>query len=212
MSSPTPGAGQDPDLPYVQALQEGQSTALNRIMDKYREPLFRFVYRHVQNEEDAGDILQETFVRVYFKITQFRPKARFVTWLYQIATNLCRDHARKARRKPSIQEFPNVKAKKDERAIENFSENGSNSQSLYQEKEEMALLDRAIQKLPHDLKTALIFVALEGKSYAESAACLKITEKAVETRVYRAKKILEQNLKEHFDQKQILPGYMQSQS
>lgn len=175
-------------------------------MDKYREPLFRFIYRYVGNDEDAADILQETFVRVYFKIKQFKPKARFVTWLYRIATNLCRDHARKSRRKVPIQELAIDEARKDERAIEKLSGDGWSDHSKYQTeekyqtKEEMDLLDSAIEKLPHDLKTALIFVSLEGKSYGEVAAYLKTTEKAVETRIYRAKKILELSLKKHFIQ------------
>ncbi len=167
-------------------------------MDKYREPLFRFIYRYVQNEQDAADLLQETFVRAYFNIKQFNPKARFVTWLYHIATNLCRDHFRKNRRRPLRQETFLGNLKEDERSIEKIPSK-DRVDSDYQIQEEMLALEREVEKLPHDLRTALILVSLENRSYAEAADLLKTTEKAVETRIYRAKKILEQNLKVFFN-------------
>ena len=84
----------DPDLPLIQALQRGTDRTLDELMQRHKEPLFRFIYRYVLNEEEARDLLQETFIRVYFKRDQYRPSAKFSTWLYHIALNLCRDHAR----------------------------------------------------------------------------------------------------------------------
>src|SRR5271165_3901139 len=85
---------EDPDLTLVQALQDGEDRTLNELMDRHREGLFRFVLRHVHNEADALELAMETFVRAYFNIGKFRPRAKFATWLYQIALNLCRDHLR----------------------------------------------------------------------------------------------------------------------
>ena len=87
----------DPDLSVVSELQQGSGKALNEFMRRHQEPLFRFIYRYLLNEEDARDLLQETFVRVYFKRDQFHPNAKFSTWLYRIALNLCRDHVRSRR-------------------------------------------------------------------------------------------------------------------
>ena len=83
---------EDSDLALVQALQDGKDGTLNELMDRHREGLFRFVSRHVGNQTDALELTMETFVRAYFNIGKFRPKAKFATWLYQIALNLCRDH------------------------------------------------------------------------------------------------------------------------
>ena len=88
----------DLDLPLVRALQEGDESALNELIRKYQEPLFRFIWRYTGDEETARDLLQETFVRLYFGIRRFKPRAKFATWLYSIAMNLCRDYARSKHR------------------------------------------------------------------------------------------------------------------
>jgi RNA polymerase sigma factor, sigma-70 family len=80
----------DLDLPLVQALQAGDESALNKLIRKYQEPLFWFIWRYTGDEETARDLLQETFVRLYFGIRRFKPHAKFATWLYSIAMNLCR--------------------------------------------------------------------------------------------------------------------------
>ena len=91
----------DLDLPLVQALQAGDESALNKLIRKYQEPLFWFIWRYTGDEETARDLLQETFVRLYFGIRRFKPHAKFVTWLYSIAMNLCRDYARSKQRRQS---------------------------------------------------------------------------------------------------------------
>jgi hypothetical protein len=72
---------EDSDLALVQALQHGEDRTLNELMDRHREGLLRFVLRHVRNEIDALELTMETFVRAYFNIGKFRPKAKFATWL-----------------------------------------------------------------------------------------------------------------------------------
>src|SRR6478672_9567537 len=91
----------DLDLPLVRALQAGDESALNKLMRKYQEPLFWFIWRYTGDEETTRDLLQETFVRLYFGIRRFKPHAKFATWLYSIAMNLCRDYARSKQRRQS---------------------------------------------------------------------------------------------------------------
>src|SRR4051812_44588429 len=87
----------DPDLALVKALVGGDDSALDEFIARYQERIFQFVYRHVFNEADARELAQEVFVRLYFNIRKFKPEAKFSTWLYQIALNLCRDHAKSRR-------------------------------------------------------------------------------------------------------------------
>src|SRR6516164_446114 len=94
---------EDPDLVLVQDLQAGKDRALNSLMDRHKEGLFRFVLRQVRNEADALELTMETFVRAYFNIGKFRPKAKFSTWLYRIALNLCRDHLKSRAYQHSLQ-------------------------------------------------------------------------------------------------------------
>jgi RNA polymerase sigma factor (sigma-70 family) len=182
MSSP------DPDLSVWQDLREGYDAALDILMERHSEGLFRFIYRYVLNERDARDLVQETFVRAYFKQNQFLPRARVSTWLYRIALNLCRDHARS-------------RAFKEARLTDTWA-TSFEQQALTRTtpadhastEEDLALLQKAIQSLPHDLRVALILAVLEDKPQEECAQLLGITRKAVETRVYRARKLLAERL------------------
>src|SRR3981081_520 len=85
---------EDPDLALVRALQAGEDRALETLIHRHQEGVFRFVFRHISNEADAIELTEEAFVRAHFNIGKFRPRAKFVTWLYHIALNLCRDHAK----------------------------------------------------------------------------------------------------------------------
>ena len=89
----------DPDLPLIEALQASDDSALNELMGRYREPLFHFAFRLVHEETAALEVVQETFVRVYFGARKFKPKASVKTWMYSIALNLSRDHFRRLARR-----------------------------------------------------------------------------------------------------------------
>ena len=180
----------DPDLELVTALQAGEDSALDELIERYRQPIFGFIYRHVLNEADARELTQEVFVRLYFGIAKFRPKAKFTTWLYRIALNLCCDHARSKRtRQAAITE--SLSAEAGERFPRHDIASGSPTpagEALINEK--LEALERGIASLPQDLRMPLIMTALEQRSHRESAAVLKITPKAVEMRVYRARRQL----------------------
>jgi RNA polymerase sigma factor (sigma-70 family) len=188
----------DPDLPLWQDLQRGNDAILETLMDRHKEGLFRFIYRYTQSEEDARDLLQETFVRAYLKRHQFQPRARLSTWFYRIALNLCRDHARsragkQSRRTESI--FVQTEAAGEH--PREIPSPATSADRILESKEESARLHAAIRELPHDLKTALILTVFEDYSQKECAELLGITPKAVEGRVARARKILEDSFARH---------------
>jgi RNA polymerase sigma factor (sigma-70 family) len=181
---------EDLDLALVHALKEGQDQALNALMDRHREGLFHFVLRQVHNEADAIELAMETFVRAYFNIGKFRPAAKFATWLYQIALNLCRDHMRSRAYQHSVQTI----------SIHDPQQQGGDPDLLpttehepdqkMERIEELAALDKAISELPAELKNPLLLTALENRQQAEVAEILGISSKAVEMRVYRARRLL----------------------
>jgi RNA polymerase sigma factor (sigma-70 family) len=180
----------DPDLPLVHALQAGDESALNELIHKYQEPLFRFICRYTGNEDTARDLLQETFVRLYFGIRRFKPRAKFVTWLYSIAMNLCRDYARSKQRRQSYF-TESLDAGEVHRKVP-AADRGPAAD--VESRERLANLQTAIEELPHDLRTTLLLFAVEGRSQQECAELLGVSAKAVETRVYRARKILESKI------------------
>jgi len=181
---------EDPDLALVQDLQAGQDRALNSLMDRHREGLFRFVLRQVHNEADALELTMETFVRAYFNIGKFRPVARFATWLYRIALNLCRDYLRSRAYQYSLQ-TTSFDAPAEEGADTSlFLATGRTPDQRADRREELIALEKAISELPEDLRNAFVLSALEDRQQAETAELLGISLKAVETRVYRARKLL----------------------
>jgi RNA polymerase sigma factor (sigma-70 family) len=174
----------------IRALQDGEDRRLNELMDRHREGLFRFVLRHVPNETDALELTMETFVRAYFNIGKFRPRAKFATWLYQIALNLCRDHLRSRAYQYSLQTVSFDAPTEDNKDPGLLLARNPRPDESTDRREELTALEKAINELPDDLKNVFILTALEGRQQGGAAELLGISPKAVETRVYRARKLL----------------------
>lgn len=181
----------DADLDLVLALQAGDDSALDELMERHQEPLFRFIRGYVMNDADATDLTQETFVRAYFNIERFKPTAKFATWLYRIAVNLCRDHAKSRRTRDaaltdslSTQEGVNGGWERELPAV------GKTPAEALVTNEKMRALNSALAQLPHDLRAALSLNVFGQRSHQECAELLATTPKTIETRVYRARKLL----------------------
>lgn len=153
---------EDPDLSLVQALKVGEDQALNALMDRHREGLFRFVLRHVPNEADAIELAMETFVRAYFHIEKFRPAAKFATWLYHIALNLCRDHLRSRAYRDSLQTiaFDAQAQEAGDPSLLVAMERGPDQKT--ERLEELTALEKAIRELPEDLKPRVRNLLCDG--------------------------------------------------
>lgn len=188
-----------PDKVLIRLVDEGREVALNEIMRRYKHRLHAFIVRYVKDEDAAYDILQETFIRVHFKAGSYSPAYEFSTWLHQIAINLCRDWGRKQK----IRQFLSLDAMigddgENTSLHEVIRDPHSNVEDLTELRQHLRLVDREIQRLPHKLKTALILFALEENSQEACAAILGVTPKTVETRIYRARKILTGKLAKNF--------------
>ena len=173
-------------------LNAGHDVALNALMDRHGERLFHYLLRQLNNETDAADLAQETFVRVYHHRARFDPGQRFATWLYAIATNLLRDRFRWHKRHPQV----SLDAEPDGAgAIVDTLPDGSASASDRLVAEERAAEVRAaIESLPEELRTPLILSEYEDLPHAEIGAVLNCSAKAVETRLYRARNHLRKRL------------------
>ena len=175
----------DPDLPLIEALKAGEDLALNELIQRHREPLFRFAFRYLRDETAARDVAQEAFVRVYFKAGTFRPQSTVKTWLYTIAVNLCRDRLRKLSKYRHDVSLDDPAVGNAATAVQ--ADDRSNPAAQSASSDEFNLLQRAINQLPHRLRLPLVLCALEGKSHKEAAEVMDTTPKTVELRIYRAK-------------------------
>lgn len=188
MSSP---ARDELDAELMRTLAEGDDLALNRLMDAWSQPLIGYLMRLTGSHATACDLAQESFVRVHRHRLEYRPSQKFSTWLFAIATNLARNHARWRSRHPealtepeNLRELPvaSSSASPDEQAAAN---------------ERLAAVQKAVSELPHDMREVLILSTWHGMSHAEIARVQSTTEKAVEVRLYRARKLLRELLGEH---------------
>lgn len=185
----------DLDRADMQRLAGGRDAALNDLMARHARPVFQFLCRMLGNKDDAYDLAQETFVRVYQHRASFRPDARFTTWLYTIAANLARNHHRWLGRHPSVSldaesettgqsigdVLPSSHPSPDEAALAT---------------ERAAAVRAAVEKLPADMREVVILCEWEDLSAAEAAAILDTTPKAVDNRLYRARNLLRERLKQ----------------
>jgi len=187
-----------PDKTLIGLVAEGREAALNEIMRRYKHRLFAFISKYVRDEDAAYDILQETFIRVHFKAATYSPAYEFSTWVFQIAMNLCRDWGRKRKLRQflSLDTLPGEDGTAGLHHI--LPDPSANVEDLTELRQQLRLLDREIERLPHKLKTALILFALEEHSQEACAELLGVTPKTVETRVYRARKILAGKLAKNF--------------
>jgi len=186
------GSTDQEDRQDMARLNAGHDAALNALMARHGERLFHHLVRQLNNESDAADLAQETFVRVYHHRARFDPGQKFSTWLYAIATNLLRDRFRWHKRHPQV----SLDAEREEsNTILDAVPDGTASPSEQISAEERAAEVRvAIESLPEELRTPLILSEYEELSHAEIGAVLNCTAKAVETRLYRARNHLRKRL------------------
>lgn len=178
----------------MERLVAGDDAALNDLMERHAQPVFRFLYRMLANEDDANDLAQETFVRVYQHRASFQPGAKFTTWLYTIAGNLARNQYRWRSRHPTASLDASDAATGESLGDILPSPDGSPGEAA-EMAERAAAVRAAVQGLPEDMREAIILCEWEDLAMAEAAAVLNTTPKAVESRLYRARQLLREKLK-----------------
>jgi RNA polymerase sigma-70 factor, ECF subfamily len=188
----TSDANDEQDRADIARLNAGHDSALNSLMGRHGERLFHYLLRQLNNESEAADIAQDTFVRVYQNRARFNAAHKFSTWLYTIATNLLKDRYRWRTRHPEVSldaESQDGLSLKD-----TLVENTASPSERIAVEERASEVQKAIAALPDELRTALLLSEYEDLSHAEVGAVLNCSAKAVETRLYRARTILRKRL------------------
>jgi RNA polymerase sigma-70 factor (ECF subfamily) len=183
----------DRDRADLFRLADGNDTALNDLMGRHGPKLYNYLLRSLQNEDDAADLAQETFARVYQSRAKFDPNQKFSIWLYAIASNLIRTQFRYRTRHPQISldaEQPDT----GKAFCETIPQDGPNPGETLETVETADAVRQAIAALPEDLRTPLILSEYQDLSYSDIGEILNCSPKAVESRLYRARKLLRQQL------------------
>lgn len=181
------------DRADMERLAAGHDAALNELMERHSTPVFHFLCRMLNNEDDANDLAQETFVRIYRAREGFRTNEKFTTWLYTIAGNLARNHYRWRSRHPNVS-LETASENTDQTLGSTLPASDPAPSDLALSAERAAAVRNAVHELPEDMRAAIVLCEWEERSVAEAATILETTPKAVESRLYRARQLLRKKL------------------
>jgi len=190
MNTPNPD---ELDVQDMSRLTAGHEVALNSLMERHAGKLFNYLVRCLQSEDEAADLAQEAFVRVYQNRAKFDAGQKFSTWLYTIATNLVKDRYRWRSRHPQVSlDAENEQTGNSLR--DHLPAPDPTPSDCLQADERADAVRRAVAALPEDLRTPLLLAEYEERSHAEIGGILGCTAKAVEVRIYRARQQLRVSL------------------
>lgn len=168
----------------------GDTESFNQLVVRWERPIYALAYRVIGREEDARDVCQETFLRAFRSIHGFRGQAKFSSWLYRIALNLCRDWIRRERRAPVVQAPEGVDV------IEMASEQGpvESIEELVSRRDIGRLVERAMAALSEEQRTAIILKEYQGLTFQEIADLQGCPLSTVKTRLYQGLSVLRREL------------------
>lgn len=177
----------------IERCKQGDIGAFDQLVERYEKLVFHVAYQLSGNYDDANDVAQETFIRVFNSIGTFRGDANFTTWLYRIATNVYLDERKKAKAHPhsSLEDFIEL----DENAVtRQVEDNGPSPDTLIQNMERDQILQQAIMSLPDYQRAMIVLYHTQGKSYEEIAEIMHLAIGTVKSRLNRARLALREKL------------------
>ena len=181
------------DLRLVKRVQQGDKTAFDALVLKYQSRIVNLVSRFVRNQADALDVTQDTFLKAYRALPNFRGDSAFYTWLYRIAINTAKNYlAVQARRSSDKeQDFSEIEQIDGNHALKEYA----TPEHLLLRDEIQATVIAAIEDLPKDLRMAITLREIEGLRYEEIATVMDCPIGTVRSRIFRAREAIDGQLK-----------------
>ncbi|MGH7977654.1 MAG: sigma-70 family RNA polymerase sigma factor [Limisphaerales bacterium] len=185
----------DPDAVLMLRVKRGDRAAFVELVDKYKQPVMNFIYRSLRDEAESEDLAQNVFLQVYKSRKRYKQTAKFSTWLFTIARNLCLNELRRRSRHPA------------ESLEETHAENEDQPQRQYEDKKvflatenllhgELAKkIEEALDELPENQRTARLLCRQEELSYEEIAEVLDCSLSATKSLIHRGRETLKEKLK-----------------
>ncbi len=191
-----PIAPQDTDIDLVHRTVAGDQRAYGVLVLKYQRRIQRLIGRMVRDVDLVEDIAQETFIRAYRALHQFRGESQFYTWLYRIAVNTAKKMLLELKRDPTVAESFLAADDDDETSWrKNEPTTEETPESVLAAKEIAVVVNRAIAELSEDLRRAVTLREIEGLSYEEIAVALDCPIGTVRSRIFRARESISAKLK-----------------
>ena len=186
------------DVDLVLASKAGDTAAFEELVTRYDRKLFRIANHILHNSEDAQDVVQDAFIKVFQNLGQFRADSKFSTWLYRIVVNQSLMELRKQRRKPSTGIELSIDGDEEGQLPIDFSDWRPNPEQQYNESELRDLLTRLLMDLRPALRVVFVMHDIEGQPLQETAEALALSVAAVKTRSLRARLYLRERLNAYF--------------
>jgi RNA polymerase sigma-70 factor (ECF subfamily) len=202
MNKTPPAASQaspgDTDLMLVERTVAGDHKAYELLVLKYQRRIERLIGRMVRDTDLVEDIAQETFIRAYRALAQFRGEAQFYTWLYRIAVNTAKKALVDLKRDPVVSESALRGGSDDEEetsGVENELTSAETPETVLAAKEIAATVNSAMEALPEELRQAVTLREIEGLSYEEIAEVMNCPIGTVRSRIFRAREAISAKVK-----------------
>jgi len=183
------------DISFIENFKKGDTSAFGSLVEKYQDRIYTLCRYMLENQDDANDAAQDTFVKAFQGLKAFTPTSSFYTWLYRIAVNTCLDHKRKFSFRSLLFSTDN------ETHIDSFPSQAPSPESAYATKQSMQVLQAALKRLSEKYRVVIVLNELEGLSYEEIAEILDVSVGTVKSRISRARAELHKNMKKITEQK-----------
>ena len=191
------------DASLIARCQRADVAAFNEIVARYKGKIYNYLYRMTGNAEDAEDLAQEVFVRMYTNIGAFRAESSLSTWLFRIAGNLCVDAFRRGKKERDVVagslDVGHGSEDESATATREVADWSREPGALLAQKELGAQIQTALEKLPPRLRSAVVLYDVEGLPYDEIARIEHIPLGTVKSRIFNARVALRQHLRPYLD-------------
>jgi len=188
-------ANLDPDAALMLRVKQGDRAAFAMLVEKYQQPVLNFIHRTLRDETEAEDVAQNVFLQVYKSAPRYVKTAKFSTWLFTIARNLCLNEIRRRSRHPA-ESLDATRPDSEEQPIHQVEDRQSFTppESLLQSELEQKIAE-ALAELPENQRTAVLLCRQEELSYEEIAEVLNCTLSATKSLIHRGRETMKQKLK-----------------
>lgn len=181
------------DQALVARVQGGDSAAFDLLVRKYQHRIAALISRYVHDWSEVQDVAQDTFIRAYRAIGNFRGDAQFYTWLHRIAVNTAKNHLVSHSRRPPTGDIEVETAEQFESGLR-LRENATPERELMRQQLEQTVM-RAVERLPEELREAISMREVEGLSYEEIAQRMQCPIGTVRSRIFRAREAIDTELR-----------------
>jgi RNA polymerase sigma-70 factor (ECF subfamily) len=185
------------DQQLVQRVQKGDKSAFDLLVLKYQHRVLKLVGRFVSDPAEAEDVAQEAFIKAYRALPAFRGDSAFYTWLYRIAINTAKNALVSNRRRPV--DFDLDMQDPDQYERHARLKEADTPEGVLLTDEIRVVVEKALEQLPEDLRTAIVLRELEGLSYEEIAEAMDCPVGTVRSRIFRAREAIDKKLKPLLD-------------